>query len=175
MEAAMTRITRLLALGTWFLSAAVFAAGGGGGGGGSSGGSSTGVPPEDPVVTQAKAAIAKKDWTAAQAVLKQALARKPDNADYHNLYAFSMRKGPNPDMEQVFAHYREALRINPKHRGAHEYIGEAYLQVNDLPKAKEHLAALDKLCFFRCEEYSDLKEAVAEYEAAHKTQVSQKP
>jgi len=62
-------------------------------------------------------------------------------------------QGPNPDMDEVFKHYAEALRIDPKHKGAHEYMGEAYLQMNDLARAKEHLAALDKICFFACEEY----------------------
>jgi len=124
------------------------------------------------VIVAARNAIAKQDWAGAQAGLKQALAASPSNADYHNLYAYSVRKGPNPDMDLVFKHYGEALRINPKHRGAHEYIGEAYLQVDNLPKAKEHLAALDKLCFFSCEEYRDLKKAVASYESSHKVQAT---
>jgi hypothetical protein len=67
-------------------------------------------------------------------------------------------------MNLVFKHYNEALRIDPKHRGAHEYIGEAYLMVGNVAKAKEHLGALDKLCFFPCAEYTDLKKAIAEYE-----------
>jgi hypothetical protein len=67
-------------------------------------------------------------------------------------------------MSLVFKHYNEALRIDPKHRGAHEYIGEAYLMVNNLPKAKEHLGALDKLCFFPCSEYTELKNAIAAHE-----------
>jgi hypothetical protein len=70
-------------------------------------------------------------------------------------------------MDRVFSHYNEALRLNPKHRGAHEYLGEAYLMTNSLAKAKEQLAALDKLCFFGCEEYSDLKKAIASYEVNH--------
>jgi DNA-binding SARP family transcriptional activator len=68
----------------------------------------------------------------------------------------------------VFKHYNEALRIDPKHRNAHEYIGEAYLMVNNPAKAKEHLAALDRLCFFSCEEFTDLKKAIAAYEARPK-------
>jgi hypothetical protein len=75
-----------------------------------------------------------------------------------------VRHTANPDMNLVFQHYREALRIAPQHRGAHEYIGEAYLIVGDLPKAKEHLTALDKLCFFTCAEYRDLKKAIERYE-----------
>lgn len=119
----------------------------------------------DPVLEQASKTIAANDWPQAQALLKDAIARNPGNPDYHNLYAYSVRKGANPDMSLVFKHYNEALRLDPRHRGAHEYIGEAYLMVGNLPKAKEHLSALDKLCFFPCQEFSDLKRAVSDYEA----------
>ena len=36
----------------------------------------------------------------------------------------------------------------------------------NLPMAEQRLAALDKACFLPCEEYSDLKRAVARYKAA---------
>jgi len=39
-----------------------------------------------------------------------------------------------------------------------------YLMLDNLPKAKEHLSALDKLCFITCGEYRDLKRAVDAYE-----------
>jgi len=120
--------------------------------------------PKDAQLEQAREAIARSDWTGAQAVLRDAVARDPRNADYHNLLAYATRKGPNPDMSLVFKHYNEALAINPQHRGAHEYIGEAYLMVGNVVKAKEHLAQLDKLCFFACSEFSDLKNAIAAYE-----------
>jgi tetratricopeptide (TPR) repeat protein len=129
---------------------------------------SPGSKAEDPALKSAKAAFAAGDYAAAQGTLKAALASDPGNADLHNLYAYSIRKGANPDMSLVFKHYTEALRIDPKHRGAQEYIGEAYLMVNDPAKAKEHLAALDKLCFFGCEEYEMLKKAIAAYEAKPK-------
>jgi hypothetical protein len=120
--------------------------------------------PKDPVLEKAAAATKRADWAAAQSLLKDAVAANPQNAGYHNLYAYSLRKGANPDMNLVFKHYNEALRIDPKHKGAHEYIGEAYLMVGNVAKAKEHLAQLDKLCFFSCAEYTDLKKAIAEYE-----------
>jgi Tfp pilus assembly protein PilF len=128
-----------------------------------------GDPPDaadtkDPVMEKVTAATQRKDWAAAAGVLKDALAGDPNNAHYHNLYAYSIRKGANPDMSLVFKHYNEALRIDPKHRGAHEYIGEAYLMVGNVAKAKEHLSQLDKLCFFPCVEFTDLKKAIAEYE-----------
>jgi Flp pilus assembly protein TadD len=121
--------------------------------------------PRDPVLAQAREAIAKKEYARAAAVLRPALARTPGNPDYHNLFAYSARKGANPDMDLVFKHYNEALRIAPKHRGAHEYIGEAYLMVGNVHKAREHLMQLDRLCFFGCEEYSSLKQAIREFEA----------
>ncbi len=122
------------------------------------------APAGDPVLEGASAATARKDWAAAQAILRDAVAKAPGNADYHNLYAYSIRKGANPDMSLVFKHYNEALRLDPKHRGAHEYIGEAYLMVGNVAKAKEHLGQLDKLCFLPCSEYSDLKNAIAAHE-----------
>ena len=122
----------------------------------------------DPVLEQASKATEQKDWSRAQTILREGLAANPGNADYHNLYAYAIRKSGNADMSLVFKHYNEALRIDPKHRGAHEYIGEAYLMVDNLPKAKEHLSALDRLCFFPCQEYSDLKRAVSAYESKRK-------
>jgi len=36
--------------------------------------------------------------------------------------------------------------------------------VGNVAKAKEHLGQLDKICFFPCVEFTDLKKAIAEYE-----------
>ena len=158
-----------------FFASLALAAGGGSGssGGGSSSSGNGGArlvgeksdPAMDPVVRAAKDRIAQEDWLGTQELLRKALQASPANPDYHNLLAFSTRKGPNPDMALVFAEYAEALRLDPKHRGAREYLGEAYLQVGDLARAREQLAALDKLCFFACEEYTDLKKLVLQYEA----------
>ncbi|WP_395054588.1 tetratricopeptide repeat protein [Polaromonas sp.] len=157
----MNYISHLLVITCLSASAAAFAAG-------DTSYSADPRPSADPVMSSVQAAFGRKDWSGAQTELQKALLASPQNADYHNLYAYSIRKGANPNMDLVFKHYGEALRINPKHRGAHEYVGEAYLMVNDLPKAKQHLATLDKLCFMPCEEHSDLKKAIAAYEAKRK-------
>ena len=119
----------------------------------------------DPVLEQATKTIAAKDWPQAQALLKDAIARNPNNADYHNLYAYSVRKGANPDMSLVFQHYNEALRLDPRHRGAHEYIGETYLLVGDVAGAERHLKALREICLLGCEEMKDLEQAIVKYRA----------
>ena len=119
----------------------------------------------DPAFERTQAAIAKKDWTQAQALAREALERNPASADYHNLYAYTVRMGANPAMDVVFKHYNEALRLDSNHRGAHEYLGEAYLMAGNLDKAKEQLKVLDRLCFFSCEEFRMLRKAIADYEA----------
>ena len=127
---------------------------------------SSSAPAVDTDLATARARIDASDWTGASEILQKAVARDGGNADYHNLLAYSIRKGPRPNMDLVFKHYSEALRINPKHRDAHEYIGEAYLMIGNVGKAKEHLAALDKLCFLPCGQFRDLKRAIERYEAS---------
>ena len=51
--------------------------------------------------------------------------------------------------------------MNPEHHGAHEYVGQTYLAVGYMEMARKHLDALDRICFFGCEEYDDLKQAIA--------------
>jgi tetratricopeptide (TPR) repeat protein len=116
--------------------------------------------PKDAELEKAKAAIARKDWAIAQAVLEPYTASNPRSADGFNLLGYSLRNQKKYD-ESLIA-YKQALTLDPKHRGAHEYIGIAYIQMGQLDKAKEHLASLDKICAFSCEEYRDLKKAIAE-------------
>ena len=136
--------------------------------GGSTPGGAWSTATADPVLERFGEASSRKDWARAAEVARDGLASNASNADYHNLYAYAIRNGASPKMDLVFKHYNEALRLDPKHRGANEYLGEAYLMVGNLTKAKEQLGVLDKLCFFPCKEYSDLKKAVAEYEAKGK-------
>jgi tetratricopeptide (TPR) repeat protein len=119
----------------------------------------------DPL-TPAREHIKAKRWAAAIDELKKVDAR--GSADWNNLMGYSYRKAKSPDYEAAERHYDEALRIDPKHRGALEYSGELYLMKGDLPKAEARLAALDKACTFSCSEYRDLKAAVAEYKSTGK-------
>ena len=118
-----------------------------------------------PEYTAGVKAVDGKDWARAITLLEAAVRQAPDDADAWNYLAYATRK--NGDPAKSIPLYEKALTLDPRHLGAHEYIGEAYLDLNDLPKAKEHLARLNKLCFFTCEEYRDLKKAVQAYEKAH--------
>jgi tetratricopeptide (TPR) repeat protein len=131
----------------------------------SGGGSWQTSVPSDPDVDKAKIAIKEKNWDKAVELLTKVASRDPRNAEIQNQLGYAERNRGN--LAAAFKNYETALTLNPKHRGAHEYIGEAYLMTGNLPKAEEHLAKLDKLCYFGCGEYSDLKAAIAKYKQQH--------
>jgi tetratricopeptide (TPR) repeat protein len=92
--------------------------------------------------------------------------RFPDAADLHNELGFAHRK--LRQMDKAFVHYKRALAIKPDHRGAHEYIGEAYLMVDDMAGAERHLAELRRICLLPCEEARELQQAIADYRVGRK-------
>jgi len=115
----------------------------------------------DPDYAAGKQAIDAKEWSTAIKSLNSAALRDTRNADLQNYLGYAYRNAGQLDL--AFRHYQRALQLNPRHRGAHEYIGEAYLIVGNLTKAEEHLAALHKICLIPCEEYADLQKKIAEY------------
>jgi len=90
-------------------------------------------------------------------------ANEPNSADWNNLLGYAQRKKTPPNLNAAEFYYQAALKIDPKHKGALEYYGELLLMKNDLLGAEQMLARLDKVCFFSCEEYRDLKEAIVKY------------
>jgi Flp pilus assembly protein TadD len=121
----------------------------------------TSIEVRDPDYKAAKAAIERKDWNEAVGRLEKVVLREPQNADAHNMLGFSERNLGR--YEAAFKHYRRALALDPRHKGAHEYIGETYLKVGDLASAEKHLAALRELCPLSCEQLKDLERDIAEY------------
>jgi Flp pilus assembly protein TadD len=113
-----------------------------------------------------KRAADSKDWAQAVQLYQRAEKRNPDQADLQNNLGFAYRNLKQYDL--AFKHYKRAIELDPRHRGAHEYIGEAYLITGDLPSAEKHLAALKEICILPCEELKDLERAVAEYRATKK-------
>src|SRR5215831_3016852 len=99
----------------------------------------------DPQYTAGVRFIEAKKYAQAISLLQSVVNRNQANADAYNWLAYATQQ--NGDPAKAIGIYQQALMLDPKHRGAHENIGEAYLQLNDLASAKEHLATLDKLCF----------------------------
>lgn len=109
----------------------------------------------------ARVALEAGNAAAALPHLNLALKRFPENADVHNELGFAYRR--MQQLDKALEHYKHALAINPSHRGAHEYIGEAYLMLGDVLSAERHLATLRSICMLTCEELRDLEKAITEH------------
>jgi Flp pilus assembly protein TadD len=115
----------------------------------------------DPDYAAGRKAIEAKDWNGAIKFFSTAALRAPDNADIQNYLGFAHRKAGK--LEPAFKHYKRALELNPRHRGAHEYIGEAYLIAGDFASAQKHVEALRNICLLPCEELTDLEREITAY------------
>ena len=113
---------------------------------------------------QAVKAIKKEDYAKAIELLQQALGENPENANAWNYMGYSLRSMKRYD--EALAAYEKALEIKPKHKGAIEYLGELYLQTDQLDKAKAQLQRLDDVCFLSCKELRKLKKRIEQYEAS---------
>jgi tetratricopeptide (TPR) repeat protein len=115
----------------------------------------------EPDFKAGKKALGAEDWRGAIAAFELAALRDPLNADIQNYIGYAYRRlrqlGP------AIGHYQQALTLNPRHRSAHEHLGEAYLVLGQPAKAAQLLAALENLCLIPCEESDDLKRAIAAY------------
>jgi Tfp pilus assembly protein PilF len=110
-----------------------------------------------------KAAVERKDWSSAVTSFRKVVAADPNSADGYNMLGFSLRWMGK--MDEAFAAYDRALAINPKHAGALEYSGIAYLKADQPSKANEQLSKLEKLSGKTSEEYRDLAKAISDYNA----------
>ena len=96
-------------------------------------------------------------------LLKLADKKKPKDFDIKNILEFSHRK--NGDPEKAGAYYREALKIDGKHKGALEYQGELFLMVGNKAAAEDNLRKLDEICWIGCRELDDLQTAIKNYKS----------
>jgi Flp pilus assembly protein TadD len=120
---------------------------------------------ENANIAAGRKAIETKDFKSALGHLTKAVQEEPNNADAHSMLGYSHRKLGTFD--KSMEHYQRALKIDANHRSAREYLGELYLDMNQLANAEKELASLKKACpfFGKCEEYDDLKEAIEKYKA----------
>lgn len=85
------------------------------------------------------------------------------DAEAYNLLGYTERQLQNYILAIEF--YKKALTINNDFIGAHHYIAMAYLELDDIEKAKYHLNQLDLICLFGCEDYFEVKNKIEFYEA----------
>jgi tetratricopeptide (TPR) repeat protein len=137
-----------------------------------SGGQSQQAPPSDDYA-EGKAAFERGDWQGVIDHMTRAIDERPWDDDAHNLMGFAYRK--LGDYDKALEEYDRALALNPHHRGALEYLGEAYLELDRPELAKGMLDRLALECQriaasatgdgwqADCEEWQDLNEAYQTY------------
>ena len=81
----------------------------------------------------------------------------PDVTTY---LGYTQRKLGNYDLAKSY--YAMALKVDPKHKGANEYLGELYVETGELDKANVQLAKLEEICTFGCIEENELRGWIAD-------------
>ncbi len=99
---------------------------------------------------------AKKRYEKAKKLLVQSNKNFPNKPDTLNYLGFTTRK--LGDFENGEKFYLQGLKIDPKHIGINEYLGELYVATNRHNLAVERLEVL-KSC--NCKEYDQLKAVIA--------------
>ena len=99
---------------------------------------------------------AKKSYMKAQKLLIESNKNYPNKADTLNYLGFTTRK--LGDFENGEKFYLQGLKVDPKHIGINEYLGELYVATNRHNLAVERLEVL-KDC--NCKEYDQLKAVIA--------------
>jgi tetratricopeptide (TPR) repeat protein len=120
-------------------------------------------PSVNDLYRKAQKSIEAKRYREAIPDLEAIIKERSNHADALNLLGYSHRKLSEYDVSVRY--YMRALTADPKHRGANEYLGEAYLEQNNLPEAEARLTRLNELCGMDCKEYKALAESVANYKA----------
>lgn len=118
------------------------------------------TPPASPpaaTLDAAKAKIDAGDFRNAIPILTVLVQKEPNNPDALNLMGYSLRKTGQTNM--ALQYYNRALVLNPKHLGANEYLGELYVELGQMDKAKERLAVLGAACG-TCAQEQDLRKAI---------------
>lgn len=122
------------------------------------------APSDDALdLTAVRALIKARQFALARDELFK-LANTHQHADVYNLLGFSLRK--TGDYRNALTYYKKALDFDPEHKGAHEYLGELYVETHQPEKAREHQVILVKLCPTGCEEREDLEKAMRDAKIA---------
>lgn len=66
-------------------------------------------------------------------------------------------------VEEGLTYYTAALKADPDYTLVREYMGEAFLQLNQVDKAREQLAEIEKRCGTGCREYALLADQIDGY------------
>ena len=109
----------------------------------------------DGAYVRAVSLINERRWDDALAALAKAEAAIGPHPDILTYKGYVWRK--KGDWTQAEGFYRQALAMDPGHRGATEYYGELKVLEGDMSGARAMLAKLDSACAFGCAEAEELR------------------
>lgn len=109
-----------------------------------------------------KVASATKRLKKSVGRFEEVVAADPTNANAWNMLGYSRRM--TGSLDDALTAYWKCLELDPQHAGAHEYLGEAYLQKGKLREARGELTFLEKK---GAPEAAKLKASIAAWEAAN--------
>jgi Flp pilus assembly protein TadD len=112
------------------------------------------TPATPPDLKAAQAKIQAGDFNAAIPILTAVTQKDPNNPDALNLMGYSLRKTGQTQL--ALEYYNRTLALMPKHLGANEYLGELYVELGQMDKAKERLTVLAAACG-NCKQEQDLQ------------------
>lgn len=94
------------------------------------------------------------------------LRSAPDQADprIQTLIGFTLRKLGHVD--EAMGYYQRVLAAHPERTTTRQYLGEAFLQIGDVGRAREQLAEIGNRCGTACEDYQLLAVEIAKFERA---------
>jgi len=98
--------------------------------------------------------INQERYVEAFAALERSQVAVGPHPDVLNYMGFTSRKLGR--LDDALAYYGEALTLDPNHLGATEYLGELYIQMGELDRARTQLARLDELCAYGCAQREEL-------------------
>lgn len=121
------------------------------------------VPSRNPALEErgmrmAREALAQRDWERAVSVLQTHVNVFPEDADAYSLLGFAQRQLGRFDLS--LSAYERALAIDPRHLGAHAYLGILMLTQGQRERAISLLQSLSQLCQTPCEALQQLQEAL---------------
>lgn len=142
----------LILIASFLLSTSQVSADGGGSGGG------TTAKDAKPVPAKAIRLVESEQFDRAIEELQAFVADEQNNPDAWNWLGYSQRS--TGDLDGSLRSYNKALKLDKRHLGANEYLGELYIMRGDMNKAMKQLKRLEKYCG-DCDEYKKLEEVIA--------------
>jgi predicted Zn-dependent protease len=99
-------------------------------------------------------------YAAALATLRT--AENQDDPRILTMIGFTLRK--QGQVDEAMGYYQRVLAAYPDRTTTRQYLGEAFLQIGDVVRAREQLVEIGRRCGVSCEDYQLLADEIVRFE-----------